>query len=173
MPRRKTQRKEHAQLHPPLARLYASRVQLHRHKRLSDRWPDFLTTRFGTIWFFNVNALFFVGWIVVNLGLIPGIPPFDAYPFGMLTMVVSLEAIFLSIIVLISQNRAARIADLREEVDFQVNVQAEREITEIIRMLDGIQHNLGIEHDNPDSKWMQSELDLRELERRIEREIAG
>ena len=52
----------------------------------------------------------------------PGIKPFDPYPFGFLTMVVSLEAIILAILVLISQNRASRVDDIREEIDLQVNI---------------------------------------------------
>ena len=80
-----------------------------------DKAADFLTASFGTISHLLFNVLFFVAWIVWNGGVIPGLAVFDPFPFGFLTMVVSLEAIFLAIIVLISQNREARIADLREE----------------------------------------------------------
>jgi len=91
----------------------------------------------------------------------------------MLTMVVSLEAIVLSIAVLISQNRDAKIADLREEIDFQVNVQSEREITRAIRMLGAIQRKIGVrEKNSPELEWMSTDLDLQELEKRIRDEIA-
>jgi len=99
---------------------------------------------------------------------IPSIPTLDPYPFGLLTMIVSLEAIFLSIIVLISQNRAAKIADLREEIDFQVNVQAEREITAILRILDKIQHSMNVKHqDDAMIKQMEADLDIDAIRERI------
>ena len=155
---------------PPVAQIFASRLK-HR-QRMFDGWPDYLTSHFGTIWFLNLNVVFFAAWILVNLGLIPGMPVFDPYPFGMLTMCVSLEAIVLSIAVLISQNRDAKIADLREEIDFQVNVQAEREITHMIRMLSAVQRKLGIrEKKDAELEWMKTELDLQALEKRIRNEI--
>ena len=86
------------------------------------RIADTLTAVFGSMPFLLLNVAWFVVWIVINVGLIPGIEPFDPFPFGFLTMVVSLEAIALAIIVLMSQNRSAKILDLREEVDLQVNI---------------------------------------------------
>ncbi len=84
--------------------------------------------------FLIANCLWFAVWIVINLGLIHGLRAFDPFPFGLLTMIVSLEAIVLAIVVLISQNRAARIADLREEVALQVDVISEREITKLLEL---------------------------------------
>lgn len=106
---------------------------------------DFLTEYFGTVSFFILNLLWFFIWIFLNVGVVPGLPPFDPYPFGLLTMIVSLEAIFLSIIVLISQNRASHIDSLREELDLKVNIRAEEEITKVINMLDEIHDHLGIQ----------------------------
>ena len=80
------------------------------------------------------------------MGYVPSIPPFDPFPFNFLTMVVSLEAIFLSVVVLISQNKSSIIDDIREEIDFRVNVEAEKEITKVLHMLDGIQHHLKIKN---------------------------
>jgi uncharacterized membrane protein len=110
----------------------------------SDRLADQLTGSFGTMWFLSFNALWFVLWMILNTGLIPGIIAFDPFPYGLLTMVVSLEAIFLSIIVLMSQNRASHVADLREEIDLHVNVRAEEEITRILIILDQIHDHLGL-----------------------------
>lgn len=104
------------------------------NRRLAERIADFMTSRFGSMTFLAINLSWFFIWIVVNTGLIPGIKPFDSFPFGLLTMIVSLEAIFLAIIVLISQNRAAKIDDLREEIDLQINTIAEEEITKIMEL---------------------------------------
>ncbi len=120
------------------------RTKLEKQKTLIDRWADFLRDSFGTIWFLILNAIIFAAWLLLNSGLIPNIPIFDPYPHGFLTTAVSLEAIFLSVIVLISQNRANKIDEFREELDLQINIQAEAEITRIINMLDEIHDHLGL-----------------------------
>lgn len=110
------------------------KAQADARRTPSERFADWLTDFFGTVGFLTLNALWFMAWILINMGWIPGIQPFDPFPFGLLTMVVSLEAIFLAIIVLISQNRAAKIADLREEIDLQINTMAEEEVTKLIQL---------------------------------------
>ena len=97
-----------------------------------DKIADLLTTSFGSVPFLIFNAVFFIIWFTWNTGMIPFLDPIDPFPFGLLTMVVSLEAIFLAIIVLISQNREARVADLREEIELYINTYAETEITKIM-----------------------------------------
>lgn len=147
-------------------------AEMNRKRTTSERIADFLTDSFGTIAFFTLNAALFLAWIVVNSNVIPGFTPFDPYPYGMLTMVVSLEAIFLSIIVLISQNRAAKIADLREELDFQVNVAAEQEITQILKMLERVERKLLVREKDPvELSRMEEGLDLADLEKDIDNEL--
>src|SRR3989344_6237665 len=90
-------------------------------KRWTDKVADTLTAQFGTVWFLIWHAAFFAGWIEWNLGLL-GLPIFDPFPFGLLTMVVSLEAIGLAITVLISQNRQNKLADMRQQMDFEIDV---------------------------------------------------
>lgn len=91
-----------------------------------------MTSALGTIFFLAINVIFFTGWVVLNVNIISGILPFDPFPFGLLTMIVSLEAIFLAIIVLISQNRQGKIAELREEIELYISTYAETEITKLI-----------------------------------------
>ena len=141
-------------------------------KGWADRVADWLTESFGTVKFFAFHLLFFIAWIVLNLGVIPGIPVFDTFPYGLLTMVVSLEAIFLSIIVLMSQNRASDTEDLREELDLQINVRAEEEITRILNMLDAIHDHLGLPaEDDEELKTMKQKTDVNAIEEEIEKEI--
>ena len=132
---------------------------------------DFLSQQLGAVWFFFVNALFFVFWIVANLGLIPAVEPFDPYPFNFLTMVVSLEAIFLSIIVLISQNRQSHIADTREQIDFEVNVRGEEEATKILIIAEKIAKHLNISlAGDPELKALEEHTDLKRIRERIEQD---
>ena len=99
-----------------------------------DKLADQLNARFGTPEFLFFHLIWFSLWILMNTGTIPGII-FDPYPFGFLTLVVSLEAIFLAIFILISQNRAAEVSEKRAELDYQVDVKAERRIAEMLALL--------------------------------------
>jgi uncharacterized membrane protein len=108
--------------------------------------------------FVYFHVIWFGIWIVVNLGVF-GNQPFDPFPFGLLTMIVSLEAIFLATFVLISQNRLSVEADRRADLDLQIDLLAEYELTRILRMLDAIQDKLGIEND--------SDKELTDLEKRV------
>jgi len=112
---------------------------------VAERLADQMTLGFGSMIFLVANCIWFVVWMVINLGWIPRVPSFDPFPFGLLTMIVSLEAIILAIIVLISQNRAARIADLREEVALQVEEISEQEITKILELLVQLLDRQGID----------------------------
>jgi uncharacterized membrane protein len=104
-----------------------------------ERLSDFLTRVAGDIRFVYFNFIWFASWIVVNMGLIPGIEPFDPFPFGLLTMIVSLEAIFLSLFVLISQNRQAAREKVRNDIEYEVNIKAELEIRELRQQIEELQ----------------------------------
>lgn len=126
------------------------RQRLNQNSSFLERFADSSTRIFGKTGFLIGNILFFAVWVLWNTGLLPGLTPFDPYPFGFLTMTVSLEAIILSIAVLITQNRESDIADLREETDFEINVRAENEITKILNMLDEIHDHLGLSNEDDD-----------------------
>jgi uncharacterized membrane protein len=125
-------------------RVIAFKAKMDASRNWFDKTVDYLTASFGSIEFLIINASFFIIWMAVNSGFIPGLSRFDPFPYNFLTMAVSLEAIFLSIIVLMSQNRASKIADIREELDLRVNIQAEQEITRVLKMLDQLHRHLGL-----------------------------
>ena len=121
---------------------------LQRRSR-SERVGDIIATQAGRIWFIVVHAIWFLVWIAVNLGAAPGIPIFDQYPFALLTMVVSLESIFLSLFILMSQNRTSRQADERNHLDLQINLLSEHENTKMLLMLRALcmHHKLDVGND--------------------------
>ena len=128
-----------------------------------QRVADWIAWFSGSMSFLFLNALFFAVWIGLNtlglnkLGL--GVKQFDPFPFGLLTMIVSLEAIFLSCFVLVSQNRQAQKDRVRADVEYEVNVRAEREVSAL--------------HAKSDRLYEQLMARLRDLERKIEREPVG
>jgi len=142
------------------------------NRKLSERIADVMTAAFGSMPFLLVNGVWFLAWIVINLGLIPGIEPFDPFPFGLLTMIVSLEAIMLAIVVLISQNRAAKIADLREEVDLEVDVITERELTKLLELLVTLMRQQGIDLSrDAELRAMLRPTDAKEIEATLEEQV--
>jgi uncharacterized membrane protein len=128
--------------------------QRNGEERLADAITDFS----GRMYFVYFHIVWFAVWILINLGYF-GIKPFDPYPFGLLTMIVSLEAIFLSTFVLISQNRLSAEADRRADLDLQIGLLAEHELTRVLKMLDEIQDKMGIEND--------SDRELQDLEKNV------
>jgi uncharacterized membrane protein len=146
---------------------------------MNERIANWLAAFSGSMTFVWLHALWFGAWIIVNKGVL-GLPKFDPFPYGLLTMTVSLEAIFLSTFVLISQNRQALQADRRAKVDMQVNALAEREITKLIEMVDALQRHAGIpRHEDDELHDLKQRTDLvqvmdaiDEAERRIDEESA-
>jgi len=104
-----------------------------------ERVADAIAAFSGSIPFLLVHATWFVLWIAWNT---LASPRFDPYPFGLLTMVVSLEAIFLSVFVLLSQNRQAAKDRVRSDVEYDVNVKAEMEVAALHEKLDGMQEQI-------------------------------
>jgi uncharacterized membrane protein len=127
-----------------IASLVEMRKDEERKKGLQEKLADLLTKFSGSMTFVFVHAIWFCVWIAANTGLL-GSKPFDPFPFSLLTLVVSLEAIFLSTFVLISQNHASRVAEKRAELDLQINLLSEHEITRLLKLIDAVAHHLGVE----------------------------
>lgn len=133
---------------------------------------DRTTALFGSPIFLFANVLAFITWIIINTGVVPGVKPFDKFPFSLLTAAVSLESIIVAILVLTSQNRASKVADLREEVQLQVNVLTEEEITSMMRMLVLLLHKNSIPI--PEDERLQELLrdtDIGNIEKNMEKQI--
>ena len=113
-----------------------------RQQRTStDRIAEAIANFCGSMTFVWVHVVWFGGWILLNL--IPGVPHFDQFPFTFLTLVVSLEAIFLSTFILISQNLETRISERRSHLDLQLNMLSEQENTKMITILQAIAEKVG------------------------------
>jgi uncharacterized membrane protein len=121
-----------------------------------EKVADWIAAFSGSLTFLNLHILFFAVWILLNVNWLPGWKPplFDPFPFGLLTMVVSLEAIILSVFVLLSQSRQAEKDRIRGDIEYEVNLKAELEVaqlhekidrlhTEALRRLDNLQREVG------------------------------
>jgi len=143
------------------------------HRSATAVVSDVIASFAGSGTFILIHVAWFGIWVVLNVGWFPGISPFDPYPFTFLTMIVSLEAIFLSIFVLISQNHMAHLADRRAHLDLQINLLAEQENTLILRMLRQLCEKQGIKHDKNtdigDALFLKTDLEalMRDLEEHL------
>jgi len=149
------------------------RMRAARERNLQDRIADAITSFSGRMVFVYAHIVWFGVWILLNDGRL-GVRPFDPFPYGLLTMIVSLEAIFLSTFVLISQNRLSEEAERRADLDLHIGLLTEYELTRVLRMLDAIQDKMGIENDD-DAELADLEMEtkpedvLAEIERVHER----
>jgi uncharacterized membrane protein len=152
---------------PELTKVIESNIEaIEEHRRQADETRSFqdkfadVVTRFaGSVPFVYFHVVWFAAWIAANVGILP-IKAFDPYPFGMLTTIVSLEAIFLSTFVLVSQNRQAAIGERRAELDLQINLLAEHEVTRMLTLLDAIAKRLAI-NELPQEELKELEKDVK------------
>jgi uncharacterized membrane protein len=123
-----------------------------------ERLADAITRFTGSMRFVYLHLAFFGFWIVANLGWVPGVPAWDP-SFVVLAMIASVEAIFLSTFVLISQNRMAGAADKRADLDLQVSLLAEHEVTRLVTLVSGIADRMGVK--------TEADADLEEITRDV------
>ncbi len=152
--------------------LKALKARADEKRSFPERVADIMTKSFGSITFLTLNIIWFGIWIAVNTGNVKGVEIFDPFPFGLLTMIVSLEAIILAIIVLISQNRAGKVADLREEVDLHIDIISEQEITKILELIVQIakKENIDLSRDRS-LRYMLRQINTDKIETVLETQI--
>ena len=160
-----------ANRHRPRHLIRSFEAKALRRRPLHVKLADELTSFFGSFGFLTINTLVFITWILINSGKIPFLPIFDPFPYVLLITFVSLEAIILTTIVLMSQNREGLLSSLREEMDLQVNFFAEKEITKALFLLHEIAKKQGIKIDDPELQDMLKTLDQSYIERKLEAQI--
>jgi CRP/FNR family cyclic AMP-dependent transcriptional regulator len=106
------------------------------HRSRVQKGADWVAEFSGSITFLMLHVAWFALWIIVNTVKFPGLRQFDPFPFGFLTLTVSLEAIFLSVFVLLSQNRQAAKDRVRSDIEYDVNLKAELEIVHLHEKVD-------------------------------------
>lgn len=107
-----------------------------------DRISDFFTDISGNIYFVVFCLVWFVVWIGWNMGVVPGIAPFDPYPFGLLTMIVSLLMVFLSLFILIKQARQSANDKVRNDIEYEINVRAELGVRALSKQLELLEYRM-------------------------------
>jgi uncharacterized membrane protein len=137
---------------------------------LVDRVTAAIARVAGSATFIAVHAGWFAVWIVLNITRYT----FDPYPFNLLNLVVALEAVFLTSVVLMTQNRMAQLADRRAQLDLQVNILAEQELTAMLQMLQGLCTHAGVSVSIRDERVQEllKETDIQKIAVALDRERA-
>jgi uncharacterized membrane protein len=151
-----------------ILKLTKLRQEADRKRGLQGRAADVITDFSGSMAFVYLHVAWFGFWILANAGWF-GLKPFDPFPYGLLTLAVSLEAIFLSAFVLLSQNRLSEEADQRADLDVQIGLLTEHELTRVLRMLDEIRKHLGIKTHDKELEELEQEVFLEDVLAEIER----
>lgn len=150
--------------------LVSIREQMAGERSVENRVAGVITAFAGSMVFVYLHLLLFGGWILLNAGLIEAIEPWDPFPFVMLAMAASVEAIFLSTFVLIGQKRMTRLSERRAELDLQINLLAEHEITRLITLTDAIARHLGVPiHRGPGFEDLKRHVDPDQVLREIDK----
>jgi uncharacterized membrane protein len=138
----------------------------------TDRIADYITRFAGSMRFVYLHVVWFAVWICFNtFGVVPDSWQIDPFPFTFLTFVVSLEAIFLSTFILISQNHEERMAEKRNHLDLQINLLSEQENSKMLRMLEAIHERLGIALSDPEVELLEETTRPDSLVKQIEQII--
>ena len=137
----------------------------------AEHVADKVTAFAGSSPFVILHILWFGGWILINSEIISGISPFDPFPFNFLTLMVSLEAIFLTLLVLMRQNQMTKEATKRASLDLQINMLDEQETTTILRMVQKIATHLGLKDEmNISIKELSEDTDINNVSKSIDEE---
>jgi uncharacterized membrane protein len=136
--------------------------------RLAER----ITAFTGSMTFVLIHLILYGGWILANIGWLPGIARFDP-SFVMLAMEASVEAIFLSTFVLISQNRMAAASERRAELDLHINLLTEHELTKLAELVARIGDRLGVAEDDPEFHEIRRDVEPEKVLDALEEEGKG
>jgi uncharacterized membrane protein len=156
---------------PHIGTMRAVKAAHAKDRTFVERIADSMTRAASSTGFLVLHVVWFAVWMGLNTSISP-IKPFDPFPFGLLTMVVSLEAIFLSIFVLMTQNRESYIAELREELGLQVNLRMEAEVTKTLQLVAGLYTRMGHRiGEDPELREMLEPLQPEEMEKELMMQI--
>ena len=149
--------------------------QAMERRTLGERIGDAFTRVMGSLTFVVLHVLGFAAWFAINLGLLPGLEPFDPFPFGILTLIVSAEGVLLAIFVLVTQNRMSRLSNQRAHLNLQISLLSEQETTKILQRLQSIADRLDIEETPRDEEVqrLSQATHLETLAEELKRSLPG
>jgi uncharacterized membrane protein len=160
-------------VHRNIRSMLQLRQQAEQRKGIQYRFSNFVTRNMGSLPFACIQTLIILGWFVVNMGWIPGLRQFDSYPFTLLSTVLTIEAIFVAIFILMNQNHMADLEEKREDLNIQISLLTEHEVTQIMALVDKISHHLNVRGSSVDISDLKKETSPEKVLLEIERELGN
>jgi uncharacterized membrane protein len=149
---------------------------LEERRTVVDRIADLIGGFSGSMTFVFLHMCWFLAWFLINTGMIPGVKRFDPYPFILLAMIVSVEGVLLSTFVLMKQNRMQKRIDVRDQLDLQINLLSEKEITKTLQLLRAIADKLEVvpnPDDDQELQEMSSTTSVDQLAEKVQTDLFG
>ena len=140
-------------------------------RTLTDKIGDWIADAMGTMTFVILQLVGMVVWAVVNAGLVPGVKPFDPYPYVLLTMLVSMEGVLVAVFVLMKQNRMSRRADQRDHLNLQIDLLSEKEITKMLQLQRRICERMGIDVNDAEFQELSRHTAVEDLAVELEQKL--
>ena len=144
-----------------------------RQRTAADRAADAIAAFVGSVGFVTIHVVGFAAWAAINLGLLRFVPPFDPYPFSLLSMIMSTEGVLLAAFVLIKQNRLGYLSDRRAHLDLQVNLLTEHEVTRLLQLTERIASRVGVPASERQSGALAEETEVEHLIGALDRKLTG
>ena len=147
--------------------------QAHLERRSTgEKLGEAIVGAIGTLWFVVLHAAVIAVWILLNVGAVPGVAPFDPFPFGILALLIATEGVLLAVFILIGQNRSTRQDAHRDHLHLQVSLLAEREATKMLQILSRVAQHLGVTQKVDDeSERLGEDTELEQLSSDIEERL--
>jgi uncharacterized membrane protein len=139
-------------------------------RTLSERASDAVAALAGSLTFVMIHVLLVLTWVLLNVQGVRGIPRFDPYPFSLLGVIVSIEAVVLSSFILMRQNRMSKRAERRDHLNLQVDLISEKEITKLLQMVRAICQSMGLKQiaDDKELREFSQATSVEKLTERLE-----
>ena len=141
-----------------------------QQRTLSERVGDLIAGFAGSMFFVLVHVLLALSWVLINANRVSWIPRFDPYPFSLLGMIVAVEAVVLSSFILMRQNRMAKRGERRDQLNLQVDLIAEKEITKLLQMVQAICEHMGLKQiaEDQELKEFRQETSVETLTQKLD-----
>jgi len=168
-----TEHSRHADAH--INSIVKQEEQALERRSVSERLADTVGAFVGSLTFVVIHLVLVAGWVVVNTGRIPGVKPFDPWPFSLLGVIVAVEAVVLSSFIIMRQNRMMRRGEQREHLNLQINLLAEKEITAVLQLVRALCTHMGLQSiaADKDIRELSQKTSIESLHQKLEDRLPG
>ena len=168
-----TEHSRHAEAH--INSIVKQEEEALERRSVSERLVDTVAAFVGSLTFVVLHLALLAAWVVVNTGRIPGVKPFDPWPFSLLGVMVAVEAVVLSSFIIMRQNRMMRRGEQRDHLNLQINLLAEKEITAVLQLVRALCGHMGLQSiaADKDVRELSQDTSIESLHQKLEERLPG